>query len=272
MNKKARIDWTRVTALTILCVPFFSSGLLLAQETDVKAVDDQTEKIRRVEKARDAAEDRAIELNAALIRMQQSLEDSRKECAALFLENKQLREERAYLRFRAENLMVNDEDLTAAAALSRVVNDMRRLRTLHSDLYQQILELGTAVQSTIDVLDPEAGPELKKVYEGRLDRALQALNRAEKLCAAPVEPKDEQDVRRTCRLLEINRKLQIVVLDAGRRDRVSPGMIWTVTAKAGSVIKLKVIETHQTISGAIVVEGALADLAPGNKAAVSSNN
>jgi hypothetical protein len=57
---------------------------------------------------------------------------------------------------------------------------------------------------------------------------------------------------RDCKILEINEDLGIVVLNAGRRQGIRPGLQFTVMREARAIARVRVINVRAMIAGAVL--------------------
>ena len=89
---------------------------------DDVAEGDAAVQLREARIAREAVETRFLEISASLIRCEDDLKKLRDESADLYLETKKLREQLAYLRLRAENLLVNEGDPASPELLSNIID------------------------------------------------------------------------------------------------------------------------------------------------------
>lgn len=261
-QKNSRTGWTSLLRAITLCVLFPAVSTLRAQS----GVDpDQAARIKELEMSRKAAEDRCLELNAALIRTEKELERVKKDLADTLLANRQLRDDLASVRLKAANILVNEEDVGEAQLLAQMQQELKRLEQSQQQLYRHLLDYKQTLESVLDVLDPEQQSAMRKLLASKLDLVVYQLDETRNLTRLTSEPETSSAETR-CRVLSVNEDLGIIILDIGKAQGARVGSTWKVSANETDTTHLRIIETRHSLSAAVVVEGQQQHLIPGSTA------
>ncbi len=260
MKKNDESGWTTTYVLAIVSVLFFVSVVVSAQEPQTVPAKAQPGK-RNIEVK--ALKSRCLELQAVVLRTQEELKTSRANLTQAVLELKRLRAEVADLRVTAANVLANQDDLKQAGTVRSALENLIELNKVQKETRQEILGFGRYLNSALDVLDKDDQTGLRKKLNSRLFLVTRKIEQAEGLSRAPNAATARP--RGTCRILKVDKKLGVVVLDTGREAGASPGALWEVT-KGRKSIKLKIIEVRPALSAAAVVDGDLDNILPGSTA------
>jgi hypothetical protein len=234
--------------------------VLLANDikTDAKSL-----KNSRAEMKEGVAED-AVKL-AELEAAKKETEMLRKELADVLLKSEELFNSYRRLQLsvasavaNSEKKNVTDEEIKALESFTYVRQDMKSLAGKTIELSQFI---GTALEKK----------ELSGTDKVRLKFKLEDLKATVERLNALIAPPESLKKADKCRILAVNEKFQIVILDAGTSNGVNTGLIWRVTTRSGNLVKLKVVSVRAFICAAMVFEGDFSSLAPGMSASIGDN-
>ncbi len=217
-----------------------------AKKTDVK-------KETMAEEAGPLAELEAVRNENAMLR---------KELADVLLKCDEIFNSYRRLQMSVAGTMANSQKRTAGDGELKSLESFADVRQELKVLISKSLELSQFTEAMLEK------KELADTDKTRLRHKLDEWKaEAERLNAmlAPPETKEKAD---KCRILSVNDKLQVVLLDAGTANGVNTGLIWKVALRDGKSVKLKVIAARPFISAAAVVEGDFSSLAAGMPAAM----
>ena len=254
-----KLQWTAGRGLFTVCALFFGNLFVLSNEVPEAEL---AVRLQEVEVARQAAEEHAMSLNASLIRTESELATLRKRFAESHLEAQRLREELAALNIRAANLLVNEQDLPDAHVLARFLNDAEEAQKAIGQVYKDLVTFKGYLGS---VLDAVGGPEretYRQLLTEKLELVFDDLRRAEQFFN-PEPIADSAAPAGDLRVLTVNDELQVVVISAGRLQGVRLGQLLTIREGRARDTTLRIIETRQTLSAAMVEEGSLRQISPG---------
>ena len=243
------------TVISLAVVLFFGfMGLLQAadpQQAELEELRVVLEKLR----ASDADLKQRLEQREAVIRkLQESLAIARTE-SDLF--QKKWME----AQLRAQTLGVNFADADATQAQRQLIESVRSLYLAEAErqrLIGQVKRLLAAVESNRDVA-------------AEIERTKTVLAAAETQGQATTA-RAAQSTLESAKVLEVNPKLQLVVLDVGMLQGARVGMPFVVVRGDRVVAELRVVEVRRRICGALIekVEKGVA-LAAGDAARVTKS-
>ncbi|MBN1863578.1 MAG: hypothetical protein JW808_01620 [Victivallales bacterium] len=200
------------------------------------------------------AADTVAQLEARLIMAQRELELLRKEFAEVLKQSDARDEE--YLRLQTSVAA----SISEGARKEYSKQNLEVLKALQS-LSQAGRELVTLVMECCDFLeDIFAREAMTDVDKARAKLRLGRLKTSAESFNFRIQPRPEDLLFQSCRVLAVNDSLQIVVLDAGAASGVRGGIMLHTEDRA---CRLVVIETRQFISAALVTEGDISRLARG---------
>jgi hypothetical protein len=258
-EKFSEMQWTTTVGLFMVCALFSGNLYVFGNELPESEL---TVRLQEVEVARQAAEEHAMSLNAALIRTESALAAMRTRFSEAHIEAQRLREELAALNIRAANLLVNEEDLPDAHVLARFADDAKHAQTAIGQAYKDLVTFKGYLGS---VLDAVGGPErdtYRQLLTKKLEIIFDDLRRAEQFFN-PESITDSATPSGDLRVLTVNDELQVVVLSAGRLQGVRLGQLLAIREGRAKGTTLRVVETRQTLSAAMVEEGSLRQISPG---------
>lgn len=247
--------WTRTLCLGILCVLCLSLSLRAA-EAAVAPGDQETTASARADQEEQLARD------AELITLKRRLRRLRRRYADVYLQARELERELALYRQRvADMLHTGGEAGESEKALALALDALDQRREERDRLCARIRDFRQYLETVLDVLQPSEVLRRELTERGEaLESACQRSDRVPSLVAWRGGQSLEQ---RECRVLAVHDDLQVVVIDAGVRHGVQPGMLWYVTDGNEVIAKLRVIETRSIVSATMVIEGSLREVAPG---------
>jgi hypothetical protein len=253
------MKWTTRVGLFMVCA-LFSGNLYVYGNGGPES--ELTVRLQEVEVARQAADEHAMSLNAALIRTESALAVMRKRFSEVHIEAQQLRKELAALNIRAANLLVNEEDLPEAHVLARFADDAEQAKVAIGQVYKDLVTFKGYLGS---VLDAVGGPErdtYRQLLTEKLELVFDDLRRTEQFFN-PKPIADSATPDGDLRVLSVSDELQVVVISAGRLQGVRLGQLLTIREGRARNTTLRVIETRQALSAAMVEEGSLRQISPG---------
>jgi hypothetical protein len=256
-NIFANLNWT-VCILSIIFYALFSVLLANDIKTDAKPLRNSSAEMRN------GITDDAVKL-AELEAAKKETEMLRKELADVLLKSEEIFNSYRRLQLSVASIVVNsekknvtDEELKALESFTYVRQDMKSLAGKTIELSQFI---GTALEKK----------ELSETDKIRLKFKLEDLKATVERLNALIAPPESKEKVDKCRILAVNEKFQIAILDAGMSNGVNTGLIWRVATKNGNLVKLKVISARPFICAAMVLEGDFSSLAPGMSASIGDN-
>ena len=252
-------DWTRHRWLITFGLLFFFCSVRLAAQEPLKDEDAARRQEKKIEAK--ALKARCLQLQAALLRTEKELESVRADFTQAYLELKKLQTQTAALRLKAANVLANQADLEKAQTLRLLLKDMQELNAVHKRLHRELLTFSRYLESVLDVLDKDGSTELRKKLNSRLYLLLKTVQEAERLSNLGGRQPAKATLMAS-RVLAVNEKLGVVVLDIGRKQGARLGSLWTVQLKRKTA-KLKIIEVAQSLSAATVIKGKLAWIVAG---------
>ena len=254
-------DWTVRTVLAIL-MGSLPCRVLAGEEKappKVEAAKSGESDVKRV--GAEAPEKRIRHLEAELQMAREELSFLRKELGRVATNAKSLDDETTRLRM--------------SMAVSLADGSKRAFDQESVQLIETLLDLseagGKLVATTADfctfmggVLEKET---LSDVDKARAKLRLDAMRSAVREFHARIsKPPKSLGRFKDCRIIAVDDKSQSVALNAGFANGVRCGLL--LWAGKNNEIRLKVVETRPFICAAIIVEGKMADLAPGMVATV----
>ncbi|HCE43447.1 MAG TPA: hypothetical protein DET40_07850 [Lentisphaeria bacterium] len=256
-NKFVNLSLSVCVSLVIFSALF---SLLLADEVKTESGKTGSERKTEVKKATAAEEEAGPAAELEAVRRENEM--LRKELADVLLKSDEIFDTYRRLQLSVAATMANSEKKNVGEGELKSLESFIDVRQELKALVAKTLELfqftGTALENN----------ELTDTDKVRLKRKIEDLKtEAEKLNAllSPPESKERTD---RCRILSVNDKLQVILLDAGTANGVNTGLQWKVSLKSGKPVKVKVIASRPFISAAVVIEGDFSSLAPGMLAAV----
>jgi len=249
------VRWCRVCASCLISVVL----AVQAREPDPAA---GSLRVREAELARQAAEQRAAELDAALGRAQQQIERLRAENAELRVSLHECRASLALLRQRAAHMLLDRSPAELDRTLQEAVDSLRRMRAARLELAGEVQDFREVLAAALDRL--QASVALRKDLLSRCDALVRKARQVEQWPSSQVAGRGGHGAHPLeSRVLTVNDDLQVVVLDSGSAQGVRIGATARVLDKGREIGRLRVVEVRPRLSAAIPVKGRLRDFAPG---------
>ena len=211
--------------------------------------------------ARQAAEQRAAELSAALQRTQHGLEEMRRQNAGLYLKCRQLQQELTGLRLRVAGMLDGSGDMSPEQALADALGTVEDVRAEQRKLCGEVRAFGRYLGTVLDVLQPSEA--LRREVGERYAVLVGTCDRLDQLSPSVAGRGGNREGRLESRVLAVNDDLQVVILDAGTERGVRPGTTWRLFKGDKVVSRLRIVEVRRSVSAAVPEKGRLRDIAPG---------
>ena len=213
---------------------------LKSGRTDVKSgVTDDTVNLAELEAARKETEMLRKELADVLLKSEE-----------VFISYRRLQLSVASTVANSEKKNVTEEEIKSLESFENVRQEMKIL-------LGKTLELSQFIGAALEKKD------LTETDKTRVKFKLDDLKATAGRLSALTAPQESNEKTEKCRILAVNEKLQIAILDAGTANGVNTGLIWRVSTKGGRPVSLKVIAARSFICAGMVLEGDFSSLAPG---------
>ena len=250
-------DWTVCILLIILMGSFAPSGFSQAvrKTESVTASGSKKENLA-------TADDKTALLEAQLKAVKEELKVVRKALADAL--NESDKKEAEYARLKL-SIAASLADGKKKAYDTETVKVLEALRDV-SDTGEKLVTASAEFCDYIDVLlDKDKITDVERV---RARYRLDKLRAAAEVFHARIQKPAKARLFSSCRVLALNDKLQLVVLSIGSVYGMRNGLILTTGKKDdgdedASAVKVKVVAVRPFISGAIIVDGDIEDIAPG---------
>ena len=261
MRKTSLSEWTFSTLLAMVCASCFCMCPLFAADPHAEGNDDQL-LTQELQLAREAADKRSAELDAAVAKARNELQQLRSRYAELYLQSQERNRRLEELELQAAHLLVDRQALatgdTAVEAL-RALEEVRQAQIDHAALVRGFQGY---LSSVLDVMQPSDA--LRREITTRCDELTNSAQHTLKPLSR-VAGRGRRDLEaRSCRVLTVNDDLQVVVLDSGYASGVRRGSRWHVARDETDVAQLRVIEVRADLSAAVITDGRLDDIGPGS--------
>ncbi|GEM_PF-2511404 len=256
IEKIFELSWTICISLSIFYALFCT---LHAEEQknesakDAGAAKTEVKKEATAYEAGPAAELEAAKKENEMLRKE--LADVLSKCEEIFNSYRRLQLSAASTTVNSEKKVASDEDLRALESFLPVRQEVK-------GLIAGLLELSQFIETVFDK------KELTEADKVRIKLKLDDLKKDADRLNAIVSPPEQRERADKCRILSVNDKLQVVLLDAGSANGVNTGLVWKVSIKDGKPVKLKVITVKPFISAAVAIEGDFDSLATGMQAVI----
>ncbi len=181
----------------------------------------------------------------------------RKELAGVLLKSEEIFNSYRRLQLSVASTVANSEKENVTEEELKSLESFAYVRQEMRGLVGKTIELSQFIGAALEKKDLTETDRLRVKF--KLDDLKATAGRLSALTAPP-ESKEKAD---KCRILAVNEKLQIAILDAGTANGVNTGLIWRVTTRSGRTASLKVIAARPFICAAMVLEGDFSSLAPG---------
>jgi len=241
--------WTVRIILTIL-MSSLSQTFVQGQDKTVKSLKPVKKELREEKSAAASVAD----LKLSLKMTQKELEVLRKELADVLKQSD--KRDKAYLRLQMS--------LAASMAGGSKKEYDKHSREALQALYgvsKSGQKLVSAVSECCDFLDGVLNHDkITDIDKARAKLRLDNLKTSAEKFHMRIQPRPDDVLFKSCRILTVNDKLQIVVLNVGTTSGVRNGIL--LRTKEGDC-KLVIIAVRAFISAAVVTEGNMVDLARG---------
>lgn len=255
MVKKKVGNWTWRLAFAILWSSCFCERLPAADGPDPVQ--------QELRLAREAAEKRSSELDAALSKARKELQQLRSRYAELYLQSQERIRQMEALELQAAHLLVDRQGLAGGDPAAAALHALEDVRQAQVQLIGQIRAFQTYLGSALEVLEPS--DVMRREITARCAELVASAERAFKPLSTVAGRGRRDLVARSCRVLAVNDDLQMVVLDSGQDAGVRRGSQWTAVKDGIVKARLLVIEVRTDISAAVLTEGHLGDIGPGTE-------
>ena len=219
--------------------------------------------LREAELARDAWERQCLQLSVRVVRLEATLGELRSEYAAADVAAKECRQELEFLRLSAANLLVNRDNLTAAL----VLDEMKRLQASWDEIYRELREFQSSLNSVLEVLDPAGESPASEVLQSKLGHLIRRLEAADTLLAMPEGVGGDLAA---CQVVAMETDKQLVALNVGFNHGALPGMVGRIEGGGSLEYDFQIVEVRPTISAAVVTTGNMATIAVGAAARIAA--
>lgn len=238
---------------------------VLCLDTTADNKDDKVSVVRlqEAELARDAWEQQCLQLSVRVVRLEEALGELRGEYAAADVAAKECRQELQFLRLSVANLLVNRDNLTVAVAL----DEMKRLQASWDEIYRELREFQSFLNSVLEVLDPAGESPTSEVLQSKLGHLIGRLEAADMLLAAPQGAGGDLTV---CQVVAMETNKQLVALNVGFNHGALPGMGGRIEGSGGLEYDFQIVEVRPTISAAVVTTGNMTAVAVGATARIAA--
>ena len=239
-----------------------SAVLCLDTTADNKGDKVSVVRLQEAELARDAWERQCLQLSVRVVRLEEALGELRGEYAAADVAAKECRQELQFLRLSVANLLVNRDNLTVAVAL----DEMKRLQDSWDEIYRELREFQSFLNSVLEVLDPAGESPTSEVLQSKLGHLIGRLEAADMLLAAPQGAGGDLTI---CQVLAMETDKQLVALNVGFNHGALPGMVGRIEGGGGLEYDFQIVEVRPTISAAVVTTGNMTAVAVGATARIA---
>ena len=240
-------------------------GVCFSQQTvshfDAKAADESVELIE-ARTARASAEARIRDLELEIERLRKENESLKSKYAGLYLKTYELLEQLRRMELAGANLIqagsasvTEMERNDALEALNLTIGRMTRLQEAYADFRKVVFSLCEVLQAS-----EAAKGELARHGE-RMQEAMEAVARPLVMATR----RNARGDRLTATVVSVNEEQGLVVLDRGSLAGVRSGRMWFLSGANGVILaKLQTVECRAELCAAVVVEGELARIRPGD--------
>ena len=249
-----RLEILRIYAILTLLLtllPLLSSGE--PQEAVV---------LEEMKVAREAAERRAIQLEAEVSRLKKDLDRIRSSYANLYLESHSSIERLRRMELRAAQMLRQKEGGELEKVSEEALEALEQAGRRQLAVERSLSEFEQALATMLDVLRPS------DAMRHELSSRLQALRGAVEESLKPMSIVAGRDVvfvaGRDCGIVAVNEELDVVLLDRGSRSGMRPGAKYCLKRGETTVARFLVIDVRGELSAAVLVEGALGEVAVGS--------
>ena len=221
-------------------------------------------KLKEAELARQAAEQRCAELSLALVRTERDLEKQRQQYAEVYLKAQQQQEVLNQLQLRAATLLNDRAGADSERVMEKALTRLRDRMADYSRLCEKIRDFGQYLTTVLETVN--ASGAMKHDAAEKMADLTRFCDRLESIPPIVAGRGGNKLGPEACRILTVNPDFGIAVLDTGENAGVREGSEWRVLEAGKNVARLRVIEARPGLSAAVVIEGRLERLNPGQQA------
>ncbi len=241
----------------ILLVFTVFSHLTSSGEPQVSALAFQEAK-----EAREAAEQRAGQLEAEVLRLRKDLDRVRSSYADLYLQSQSVIERLRLTEVRAAHLLRQKEgddlgklSLEAIEALSEASRNQLAVE-------ESLRKFEESLATILDVLRPSDA--LRRELMGRLQDLRGSVESSLKPLSIVARRGDGVAGNQGCGVLGVDESLGMVLLDRGSQSGMRSGTTYVLRRGDELLAKVRVVEVRVSISAAVLVSGTMSSLAAGS--------
>ena len=277
-RKKWPISWTKCHIMAILFLTF-SGNLCLGQANDLKVMPPDSDvksgeslELREAKVARESAENRVLELELEKKRLSADYARLRSQYADLYIKTYKAINRLRELELSAANLIQSGDGTPKAAQNSNsndsiegtgheVLEALELILAKQVELQDALREFSACLGATMDILQPS------EAIKAELDKRLEKLKAAVENSARPLTISGKRDggALRSCNILSIDEEHGLVLIDKGTIAGMQPGRKLKLPGRDGNPeARLVVVDARAEISAAVMLEGELNALRPGN--------
>ena len=253
-NISANLNWT-VCILPVIFYALFS--VLLADDMKTGERPLKNSKLE----TRNGIADDAVDL-AELEAARKETEMLRKELADVLLKSAEIFNSYRRLQLSVASTVANSDMKNISGEELKAFESFANIRQEMKGLASKTIEFSQFIGTALEKKDLTETDKIRVKF--KLDDLKATADRLNAL-AAPPESREKTD---KCRILAVNEKLQMAILDAGTMNGVSAGLIWRVTTGNGRPARLTVVAARPFICAAMLLEGDFSSLAPGMPASI----
>ncbi len=248
------LDILKIHVILILLLTL--SPLLSSGEPQAAVV------LEEMKVAREAAERRAIQLEAEVSRLKKDLDRIRSSYANLYLESHSSIERLRRMELRAAQMLRQKEGGELEKVSEEALEALELAGRRQLAVERSLSEFEQALATMLDVLRPS------DAMRHELTSRLQALRGSVEESLKPMSIVAGRGVGVTsgqgCGVVAVNEELDVVLLDCGSRHGVRLGASYSLKRGETTVAKFKVIEVRSELSAAVLLEGRPSDVAVGS--------
>ena len=154
-------------------------------------------------------------------------------------------------------MLLNNDALADSEATRLLLKDLHQLLAAQAKVHAELLDLGHYLDVVLDTV----GETEDSVSRKNVQRKIQFMVDKIKLSGlmGAMSKKNPGKVEE-CRILDVNERLRVVILNVGQKHGIVPGMAWSIKDKKE---KLLIIECRPGLSAATVTDGKLKNIVPG---------
>ena len=240
-----------ILIVLLVLSPLFSSG-----EPQAPVV------LEEMKVAREAAERRAIQLEAEVSRLKKDLDRIRSSYANLYLESHSSIERLRRMELRAAQMLRQKEGGELEKVSEEALEALEQVGRRQLAVERTLSEFEQALATMLDVLRPSDA--MRQELSSRLQALRGAVEESLKPMSVVAGRGAVSTAGRECGVVAINEELEVVLLDRGSRSGMRPGAKYCLKRGETVVARFQVIDVRGELSAAVLLEGALREVAVGS--------